>query len=139
MRRLVLLGFGLALLIFVVLDLLFHWSAVWLGSENLTISSLVVGQLLLPFAPVIAAGLVAGYTGTPRGFLLAFLAGLLGSSISTLWRLQGISFAGPAAAPLWWSVASWVLGTAFATGVCGWAGERLHLKLRRQFPDDKAT
>src|SRR5262245_22136422 len=93
--------------------------------------SAVVGELLLPFAPVLVAGLIAGYVGTPNGFWLAFLAGLMGSLASILWRHHGVSPGPVGASVMLVGVASWVLGTAVATGVCGWAGERLHARARR--------
>jgi len=130
MRRSDLLSFSVAVLAFVGMDLLLHWSAVWFGRENFTVASLVAGQFLLPFAPVVVAGLVAGYIGTPRGFVLGLVAGFVGSSVSVLWRFQGVSLAVPGAAAVWWSIACWVCGVALATAVYGWAGERVHFKLR---------
>ena len=78
--------------------------------------------------PVILAGLLAGYVATPSGFAVGFLAVLLGSAVSLLWRYQGIVVTTLQDRVNGTAMISWVVGTAIAAGVCGWAGERLHAK-----------
>lgn len=128
MLRSSLIAFCCAFPAFAALDFVLHAAAIVLGRSGNTGLSLVASELLLPYAPVVVAGLVAGYLGTPNGFALAFLAALAGGAASIAWRFAGVVLTEPPNAPVWWSAACWLLGLATATGVCGWAGERLHAK-----------
>ena len=128
MLRASVISFCAALVAFVVLDLPLHFAAVWFGRSEMPIVSAVVGQFLLPFAPIIVAGLIAGYIGTPRGFVVGLVAGMVGSLVSIVWRHYQVPLGPLAVSPVYVSIVSWVLGTAMATGICGLAGERMHAK-----------
>ena len=128
MLRAIVISFCVALAAFVVLDLLFHSAAVWFGRSDMPTVSAIIGQFLLPFAPIIVAGLIAGYVGTPHGFGVGLVTGMVGSLLSTLWRYHEVPLGSSAMSPVYVSIASWVLGTAVATGICGLAGERMQAK-----------
>ena len=122
------ISFCAALLAFVLLDLLLHFAAVLLDQSDMPRISAIVGQFFLPFAPIIVAGLIAGYIGTPRGFIAGLVTGMVGGLVSILWRYHQVPLGPVAMSPVYVSIVSWVLGTAVATGICGLAGERIHAK-----------
>lgn len=126
MRRTYVLGFIYSLVAFAAADYLTNALFVWLQRIDGVVALAFLNQVLWPFLPFILAGLFAGYLGAPCGFLIGLLAGLCGALWSLTWKYESawnnilsseINIA---------SAVGWSLGVAFASGVCGWAGERLH-------------
>jgi uncharacterized membrane protein (Fun14 family) len=123
--RSITIGLSAGVVAFAGIDFALFMLAVWLVPSPA--ASAFVAEFLLTFAPTVLAGLVAGYLAAPRGFVVAFLAGLTGAAISLSWHYGLISIEHAlldrvSATTMF----SWVAGTALVCGVCGIAGEHLH-------------
>jgi multisubunit Na+/H+ antiporter MnhB subunit len=119
------ISFLLALLSFLIVDFVLNIFCGWLRSTEETVAYAFFVQLLVPFVPLVAAGLVAGYLGAPDGCMIAFLAVLVGGLISMLVRYGGawellVSDTNNTASYL-----GWALGSALAGAIAGRAGESL--------------
>ena len=125
MIRSVSIGLCAGVIAFVSADFaLFSLAVLFIPSP--AVSAFVSG-FLLSFAPMALAGLVAGYLAGRRGFVVAFLAGLIGAAVSLTWHYGLISIEHALADRVGaTNMFSWVAGTAVVCGVCGVAGEYLH-------------
>jgi hypothetical protein len=118
------IGLFAGIVAFAGIDFMLFALAAWLVPSPA--ASAFVAQFLLSFAPMVIAGLVAGYLAAPRSFAVAFLAGLTGAAVSLQWHyglsLEHALLDRVSATTMF----SWVGGTAIVCGVCGMAGEQLH-------------
>jgi len=119
-------------MIFASTDSTFEYLTVWLVQNDFFATSAVVNELFLRVLPPALAGLTAGYLAFPQGFSAAAFAGLTGAILSLAlrylytvdWATLGLFNA--------IGMCSWVAGMAIASGICGWAGERLRTKAVRK-------
>jgi hypothetical protein len=115
-------------MLFAITDIAFSALAVWLIQHNLHATGAVVNELFLRFVPFVLAGLTAGYLASPRGFSAAALAGCTGAIFSLAFRYND-SIGWAAQYPFnVMGMLGWIAGTTIASGICGWAGERLRTK-----------
>jgi hypothetical protein len=119
------ISFVLAMLCFLIVDFILNVFCGWLRSADGTIAFAFFGQMLVPFMPLVAAGLVAGYLGAPNGFVIAFLAVLAGGLISMLVRYGGAWELLASDTNNTASYLGWAMGSALAGAIAGRAGESL--------------
>ena len=115
-------------MLFATTDLAFNVLAAWLAQNDFIGTSAVVNELFLRVFPLALAGLAAGYVALPQGFSAAAFAGLTGAAVSLAFRYHDTS---GWAAPGPYNMAAmfgWVASITIASGICGWAGERLRTK-----------